>query len=134
MSASTLCTESVDEAAAIDAMFPDVRAYILSIESPLYTRPINASQATAGKALFEEHCSGCHGTYGENETYPNLLVHLDTVGTDPFVSRSAFNAKLEFFDWYNKSFYGEAAVAVPTTGYVAPPLDGVWVTAPYLHY
>ena len=133
MSASTLCTESVEEAAAIDAMFPDVRAFILSIEAPVYPREIDASRAAQGQVLFEQTCAGCHGTYGATETYPNVLVPMDTIGTDAFLSRSAFNAKLEFFEWYNESFYGEAALAVPTSGYVAPPLDGVWATAPYLH-
>ena len=113
--------------------FPDVRAFILSIEAPPYPREVDPSRAAEGKVLFEQVCAECHGTYGEQETYPNMLVHIDTIGTDAFLSQSAFNAKLEFFDWYNESFYGEAARAIPTAGYVAPPLDGVWATAPYLH-
>lgn len=133
MSASTLCTDSVEEAAAIDAQFPDVRAFIASIEAPTYPREIDEADAIEGQALFNENCAMCHGTYGENESYPNLLVNVEYLGTDPLLSESAFNAKLEFFDWYNESFYGELAHAVPTAGYVAPPLDGVWATAPYLH-
>ncbi len=133
MSASTLCTDSVEEAAGIDAQFPDVRAFISSIEAPTYPREINELDAASGQILFTQNCSGCHGTYGENESYPNVLVNVEYLGTDPLLSESAFNAKLEFFDWYNESFYGELAHAVPTAGYVAPPLDGVWATAPYLH-
>jgi mono/diheme cytochrome c family protein len=133
MSASTLCTDSVEEAAAIDALFPHVRAFISSIEAPVYPRGINAADAAQGQVLFNSTCSSCHGTYGENETYPNVLVNVEYLGTDALLSESAFNAKLDFFDWYNESFYGELAHAVPTAGYVAPPLDGVWATAPYLH-
>jgi hypothetical protein len=35
--------------------------------------------------------------------------------------------------WFNGSFYGRHAESQPGLGYVAPPLDGVWATAPYLH-
>jgi hypothetical protein len=38
-----------------------------------------------------------------------------------------------FIEWFNGSFYGELARAVPAREYIAPPLDGVWATAPYLH-
>jgi hypothetical protein len=39
-------------------------------------------------------------------------------------------------EWFNTSWFsrGEnAAKLVPFNGYIAPPLDGVWITAPYLH-
>jgi hypothetical protein len=38
-----------------------------------------------------------------------------------------------FIRWYNASFFGELARAAPAPGYIAPPLDGVWASAPYLH-
>ena len=38
-----------------------------------------------------------------------------------------------FIDGYNRSFYGEIAHLEPGAGYVAPPLDGIWASAPYLH-
>ena len=133
MTASTLCTDSVEEARRIDAYFPDVRAFILSLDPPTYPRVIDESKASAGQVIFENNCAGCHGTYGADESFPNLLVSLDLIGTDSMLSESAFNSKLEYFDWYNESFFGEVAHAVPTNGYVAPPLDGLWATAPYLH-
>jgi hypothetical protein len=38
-----------------------------------------------------------------------------------------------FIDWLQRSFYGELSQAAPALGYIAPPLDGIWATAPYLH-
>jgi hypothetical protein len=38
-----------------------------------------------------------------------------------------------FSRWFNGSYYGEVAESAPAMGYIAPPLDGVWATAPYLH-
>ena len=42
----------------------------------------------------------------------------------------------ELVDWYNSSFYGGITQMEPNDpfpGYMPPPLDGVWATAPYLH-
>ena len=36
-----------------------------------------------GRALFEKNCSSCHGTYGDKPTYPNQIVELKVIGTDP---------------------------------------------------
>src|SRR5213075_1927755 len=30
-------------------------------------------------------------------------------------------------------FFGQMSFLAPAPGYVAPPLDGIWATAPYLH-
>ena len=133
MTASTLCTDSVDEARMIDEWFPDIRAYIASIEPPPYPHEIDAVEAEKGKRVFEQTCSGCHGTYGEDWTYPNMFVAIDEIGTDDVLARRSFNAAGELIEWYNESFYGELAQAVPGEGYIAPPLDGIWATAPYLH-
>src|SRR5581483_6462255 len=38
-----------------------------------------------------------------------------------------------YLDWWSKSFYGQISTLDPKQGYVAPPLDGIWATAPYLH-
>ncbi|HYD47699.1 MAG TPA: hypothetical protein VEB21_05095, partial [Terriglobales bacterium] len=42
----------------------------------------------------------------------------------------------QLVEWYNNSFYGEITRMVPNDpfpGYMPPPLDGIWATAPYLH-
>ena len=35
--------------------------------------------------------------------------------------------------WFAASFWGQTSRLDPQLGYIAPPLDGVWATAPYLH-
>jgi hypothetical protein len=132
MTASTLCTDSVTDAQAIDDFFPDVEAYILSLQPPPWPFPTDATLAARGRTVFEHTCASCHGSYGPDGSYPNLLVAADVVGTDPMLAASSqFVGR--FVDWFNASFYGERAHLEPRDGYVAPPLDGVWATAPYLH-
>lgn len=133
MTASVLCVDSIAEADFIDSYFPDVRAYIASIEPPPFPGTITATLAEAGREVFEATCARCHGTYGEAGRYPNLLVDLEAVGTDPLLARSAVEETEPYRDWFNGSFYGDLAQLAPQLGYVAPPLDGIWATAPYLH-
>ncbi len=133
MTASTLCTDTVEEAKQIDSYFPDVQAFIYSLKAPKYPYDIDRKLAEKGQPLFEQNCSGCHGTYGDNPTYPNLIVALEEVGTDPELAISATRKEDRFIKWFNGSFYGRRATAAPAPGYYAPPLDGIWATAPYLH-
>jgi mono/diheme cytochrome c family protein len=140
MLASTTCTDSVEEARAIDAWFTDVRAYLATLEPPAYPYPIDAELAAAGEQLFKSECKECHGRYGQlgsdtkgSEHYPNKLIALDEVGTDPIVAEKAYYDSDRFIRWFNGSFYGEGSSSQPGLGYVAPPLDGVWATAPYFH-
>ena len=133
MTASTLCTDDVAGAQAIDAYFGDVRAYITSLTPPPYPLPIDAGRAQRGQALFEATCSGCHGTYGDGGVYPNLLIPVGEVGTDPILGSGAAQFADRFVQWFADSFYGQTARLEPEAAYYAPPLDGIWATAPYLH-
>jgi cytochrome c5 len=132
--ASALCTDDVAEARAIDAYAADIRAYLASLEPPKFPFPVDAPLAARGKAVFEQHCAACHGTYGEAPSYPNLVIGLEQIGTDPLLARMATDGSEErFLRWAQASFYGEGARLAPAPGYYAPPLDAVWATAPYLH-
>lgn len=123
------------EANRIDIKMPDILAWIRSIEAPKYPYPIDQNLAAEGKKIFEKRCSRCHGTYGDSVSYPNLLVSLEKIGTDSLLS-SAYQFFPEYHTWYNSSWYAQGphrAQLLPNRGYVAPPLDGIWATAPYLH-
>jgi mono/diheme cytochrome c family protein len=133
MLASTTCTDTVEEAAEIDAWFVDVRAYLASLQPPEYPFAIDRVLAERGASVFEKTCKECHGTYGDEPTYPNRVIALGKIKTDPELARKGFSDADRFLKWFGRSFYGELSQAAPALGYVAPPLDGVWATAPYLH-
>src|SRR5581483_2128801 len=111
----------------------DIQAYLLSLEPPKYPFPVDAALAKKGAALFEKHCSRCHGTYGQEGSYPNKIVPLAEIGTD----RTRFDGiSAPFGEHYNKSWFAQGKsgdTATAPVGYQAPPLDGVWATAPYFH-
>jgi hypothetical protein len=133
MTASTLCVESADEARAIDAYFPDVRAFVTSLTPPAWPGAVDDALAATGKSVFDDACAACHGTYGDGASYPNLVIDVDEVGTDPTMALGVAQFAGPSVDWFNKSFYGELSFLAPARGYLAPPLDGVWATAPFLH-
>lgn len=133
MTAAILCTDSLQDLAQLDKYAADISAYIKSLEPPDYPFPIDDQLAKQGKAVFEKTCSQCHGTYGDQHNYPNLLVDIDVVGTDRTLVDFAFDTGIAYVDWFNQSPFGDIASAQPGRGYVAPPLDGVWSTAPFLH-
>lgn len=133
MLASTTCTDSVAEAREIDGWFRHVRAYLATLQAPAWPYPIDQALADRGAGVFRRECRECHGRYGDGASYPNLLVALDEVGTDPTMAEKGYRDADRFARWFNRSFYGELGESQPGLGYVAPPLDGVWATAPYLH-
>lgn len=122
---------SLDRLKEIEPDFADILAYIKSIEAPRYPFPIDLDRANRGEAIFNKTCARCHGTYGANESYPNKIVDLDLIGTDPVRANELSD---RFVAHYNSTWFGAIYPADPkANGYQAPPLDGVWATAPYLH-
>ncbi|HET6582845.1 MAG TPA: hypothetical protein VFG69_05345 [Nannocystaceae bacterium] len=139
MLATSLCTDSVEEAMGIASYFNNIHSYVRSLRAPEYPFAIDDVLAAEGEEVFLASCAGCHGTYGateEEDTYPNLLFPLEVIGTDPVVAQGGTIYAPHMVEWYNESFYGTITRMEPDDpfpGYMAPPLDGVWATGPFLH-
>ena len=119
----------------VDARMADVLAYINSIKPPPYPKNIDSALASEGKLVFETNCAKCHGFYGEFSSYPNYIIPQEVIGTDSMLNRSNYQYA-DMITWFNTSWFSKGdhpAKLVPFNGYVSPPLDGVWITAPYLH-
>jgi mono/diheme cytochrome c family protein len=120
-----------------ESAFADIRQYLQTLEAPRYPFPVDARVAGEGRAVFAENCAKCHGTYGPGGKYPNRIVPLAKIGTDPSLVRLMTPAIEEHFrrSWFTRE-RGPGGLPYPlryNSGYQAPPLDGVWATAPYLH-
>ena len=116
-----------------EAEFKDVLAWIESLEAPKYPHAIDRDLARRGEAVFTRHCAKCHGTYGAEETYPGVIVPFEEIGTDPVRLKSLTEEYRRFMaeGWFGE--YGKLPYITDPGGYAAPPLDGVWATAPYFH-
>jgi len=100
---------------------------------------VDDDRVARGAVVYADHCAGCHGAAGDRGPLVERVVPLDDVGTDPVrlaslsaADRAALNAS-----WFgHHGADGEAAdlgSREAGAGYVAPPLDGVWASAPYFH-
>ncbi|MEL6498036.1 MAG: hypothetical protein AAGJ54_01460 [Planctomycetota bacterium] len=125
--------EDAEEARAIQVGMRDVIAFLETLEPPAFPEPIDRDLAGEGAEIFTARCAGCHGTYGAQETYPNLAFATSFIGTDPLYAKQLKESGL--IEWFAKSWFagGGDAYAEPELVYVAPPLDGIWATAPYFH-
>jgi mono/diheme cytochrome c family protein len=129
---------SADTIKNAEAAFTDIQAYLRSLEPPRYPFAIDRELAQKGEKLFVQNCARCHGTYGDEWTYPNKIVPIDVIGTD----RTRFDGISDKVGrHYNESWFAkertgwlaDGYVTTKTAGYQAPPLDGIWATAPYFH-
>ncbi len=145
MSASLLCENDANEAAAIDAYFPDIAAFIESLRAPSYEDvsglTIDDARAERGREVFLATCTRCHGD-AQSDIDPVPSVSADEVGTDRAYAISSLSegtgAVAYFFAFFNRSWYGTHGDAgrlerSSEPQYSPPPLDGVWATAPYFH-
>ncbi|MFM7245565.1 MAG: c-type cytochrome [Planctomycetaceae bacterium] len=117
--------------------FRDIEAWISALRPPRWTGPVDRGLADRGAAVFATHCAACHGMYGSGGEYPDRVIPIDEVGTDRVrldsltaTDRAALNTS-----WFGH--FGDETRPIrdreAPTGYVAPPLDGVWASAPYFH-
>jgi mono/diheme cytochrome c family protein len=123
--------KTLDELKALEPAFRDVQAFLKSLEPPKYPFDIDSAKAARGREVFEKTCARCHGTYGPDGHYPNKIIPLDVIGTDP---ARFYGLSDRLIAHYNAMWFGaDFPVSTKRVGYQAPPLDGVWATAPYLH-
>ena len=135
MASNLLTVNDTAESREVDSHISDVLAYIYSISAPKYPRPVNKLLVKEGGALYIKNCAKCHGNYGNGGQYPNLLIPESVIKTDSFLFKNNYQNP-QFVNWFNNSWFAQGdhpARLEPFNGYIAPPLDGIWVTAPYFH-
>lgn len=113
--------------------FRDIYAYLELLEPPEYPFAIDSELAAAGRKVFNRSCAECHGTYGAQESYPHRVVPIDEIGTDRvrFDGLSVEHRINYGHGWF--AHYGKQETISEPEGYLAPPLDGIWASAPYFH-
>jgi len=110
----------------------DAMHWIRAFTPPPYPGAIDRALAATGRDVYARSCASCHGTYDAGlerprlQSFPNWAGDL---GTDH--SRvEAFTPALA--DAVKTSLHGRLYLDAASTGKTAaPPLSGVWASAPY---
>jgi hypothetical protein len=107
-----------------------IQNFISAVQAPKYPFPIDAALAAEGEAVFGANCSTCHAPGGPRV---GTVIPLAEIGTDRHrldmwtpASATAYNAYGDGHPWKFSHFRTGG-------GYVAVPLEGLWLRAPYLH-
>ena len=97
---------------------------------PTGDHAINPALAAAGKTIYTQLCADCHEPAGGRcgQTIPLAEIGTDRARADTWSAAAAdvVNATIE-----HKGFHRPGVVK--NDGYLAAPLVGLWLTAPYLH-
>jgi hypothetical protein len=116
-----------------DKQMRDIRAYLQRKQPPKYPLAPAATDAAVieGRKLFRAQCADCHEAGGKNF---GKVVPIADIGTD----------RERFDTWAQEDADGANRVAtemgvirrgmIKDKGYVAGPLSGLWLRAPYLHH
>ena len=104
--------------------------WIRDLPPPKYPYTIDQQLANKGSEIYQQHCASCHAPGGQTT---GQVVPVDQVGTDRHrldmwtqAAANAYNNYEPGYAWGFKAFR-------KTNGYASPPLDGIWLRAPYLH-
>jgi hypothetical protein len=108
----------------------DLDNFLSALPPPKYPFAIDETLAAKGKPIYVHYCAECHDV-GAPRT--SKVIPIAEIGTDR-----------ERLDTWTQAAADEANQAVKdlgitrpnmvkNQGYCSPPLDGLWMRAPYLH-
>ena len=104
--------------------------FLSTLPAPKYPFPIDRALADKGRPVYEQLCASCHEP-GAPRT--SKLIPIAEIGTD----RNRMDTWSQVAaDRANRAVRSLGIVRpdlVKQEGYASPPLDGLWMRAPYLH-
>lgn len=113
----------------------DLEEYLRHKEPPPYPFPdrMNPGLAKLGSELFQVHCADCHSPNGSKF---GQVIELSQLKTDSHRADMWTKAAVDRYHHYSDGYPWDFRRFVDRgdqDGYVAVPLDGIWLRAPYLH-
>ena len=91
---------------------------------------MSAGVAATGRPIYASQCSQCHDI-GAPRT--SRVIPLEEIGTDRERSLAWTQTAAEKSNEAVRKLGFSRPDLVKNSGYLSPPLDGIWMRAPYLH-
>jgi hypothetical protein len=118
----------------VGGFVPRMRAiedFIKNLDPPKFPAKIDVALAARGNAVFAAQCAQCHAMGGART---GTAIPLDEIKTDSEHLRTFTQANAERMNTVTGLLgLRDANMQGTQGGYVAKPLVGVWLLAPYLH-
>lgn len=108
-------------------------AWLATYRPMPFPGPVDLAEARRGETVYSRACAECHGTFVWDSDRPKLASYpnwVGDVGTDRLRALLFDEALVKAIE---RSKYAETIRLRVGEGYTAPPLAGLWSSAPYLH-
>lgn len=109
----------------------DLDNFLSELPPPEYPFPIDTTLAAKGKPLYDRHCAECHDPRAPKTNKP---LPIQEIGTDRERLDTWTQAAADEANRRVKEMGIDRPNMVKIEGYQSPPLDGLWLRAPYLHH
>jgi mono/diheme cytochrome c family protein len=107
-----------------------VEDFMMELPPPQYPYPTDATLAAKGEKIFSQQCATCHALGAPRV---GTVIPLAEIGTDSNRSEAWTQAEVDSWQAFAEGYPFSFETMVKEDGYVAVPLDGIWLRAPYLH-
>ncbi|MCI0547121.1 MAG: hypothetical protein L0027_07530 [Candidatus Rokubacteria bacterium] len=108
-----------------------LEGYLRALPPPRYPFSVDSTLAGAGKVVFDRSCAGCHAPGPGSRL--GTLIDITEIGTDRNRLESWTQAGADAANKVRTELGVNYGKMTKTNGYIAVPLDGIWLRAPYLH-
>jgi hypothetical protein len=108
----------------------DLDNFLSDHPAPKYPFSVDAALVAQGRPIYAQQCASCHDVGGK---YTNKPVELAEIGTDRERVDTWTQGAADEANRRVKEFNIDRPNMVKIECYQSPPLDGIWLRAPYLH-
>jgi len=104
--------------------------FLSTLPAPKYPFPIDAALAERGRPIYAARCASCHepGAPRTSRLIPIAEIKTDRERMDTWTQAAADEANAKVL-----ALGIDRPGLDKQEGYCSPPLDGIWMRAPYLH-
>jgi len=104
--------------------------FLSTVQPPKYPFAIDADLAAKGKSIYSRQCADCHDV---GAPHTCKVIPIADIGTDSGRLTTWTQAAADEANAAVKGLGITRPGLIQNNGYASPPLDGLWMRAPYLH-
>ena len=110
----------------------ELEEWLKDVKPPPYPflESVDNDLVSKGATIFNNLCAQCHARGGKRT---GTVIPLSEIGTDPHRLNMWTAEAADTYNEYASDYSWDFNAYRKTDGYVAVPLDGLWLRAPYLH-